>query len=96
MKGLSLEQVRHVASLARLSLTSEEEQRYARQLSDVLAYVEALSELDTSAIAPTAHAAELPLLWREDEVRSSLTPEAAVANAPEKEGTAIAVPRILE
>jgi aspartyl-tRNA(Asn)/glutamyl-tRNA(Gln) amidotransferase subunit C len=93
---LSLEQVRHVARLARLSLSAAEEERYQRQLSEVLAYAEALQEVDTSAIAPTAHAAELPNLLRPDEVRPSLAPDEALANAPQRSGSAIAVPRILD
>jgi aspartyl-tRNA(Asn)/glutamyl-tRNA(Gln) amidotransferase subunit C len=93
---LSLEQVRHVAALARLVLSPAEEERYARQLSEVLDYVGALSELDTSRIAPTAHAAELPPFWREDLVRGSLPPDEAVANAPQRSGTAVVVPKIIE
>ena len=93
---LNLEQVRHVARLARLSLTPQEEERYARQLSAVLEYAEALQCLDTSHIAPTAHAANLPTPWRDDVPAPSLSPEAAVANAPERSGTSVAVPKIIE
>ena len=93
---LSLEQVRHVARLARLRLSPAEEERYARQLGEVLGYVEALREVDTSSIAPTAHAADLPLSLREDQVATSLSPEQAVANAPERAGSAVRVPRIIE
>jgi aspartyl-tRNA(Asn)/glutamyl-tRNA(Gln) amidotransferase subunit C len=93
---LSLEQVRHVARLARLTLSPEEEQRYLRQLDDVLRFVERLDEIDTSQIPPTAHAADIPNLLREDEPRPSLPPEVAVANAPAHEGTSIAVPKIIE
>ena len=93
---LSLEEVRHVAALARLRLSPAEEERCARQLSAVLEYVSTLDELDTSQIAPTAHAADLPLLWREDVVAPSLPPEAALANAPQKADTAVVVPRIIE
>ena len=94
--NLSLEQVRHVARLARLKLSPAEEERYARQLGEVLGYVKALEEVDTSSIAPTAHAAEIPNPLREDVVVPSLAPEAAVANAPAKSGTAVAVPRIID
>jgi aspartyl-tRNA(Asn)/glutamyl-tRNA(Gln) amidotransferase subunit C len=93
---LSLDEVRHVARLARLTLSPAEEGRYARQLSAVLEYVAALEELDTSRIAPTAHAADLPACWREDRVRGSLSPDEAVANAPQKAGTAVVVPKIIE
>jgi aspartyl-tRNA(Asn)/glutamyl-tRNA(Gln) amidotransferase subunit C len=93
---LSIEQVRHVARLARLSLTAEEEERYAAQLSAILAYAEELQEIDTSQIAPTAHAAEVHNLLREDQVLPSLPPEIAVQNAPDRAGSSVAVPKILE
>ncbi|MGC4123191.1 MAG: Asp-tRNA(Asn)/Glu-tRNA(Gln) amidotransferase subunit GatC [Myxococcales bacterium] len=93
---LSLEQVRHVARLARLTLSPAEEERYARQLGEVLGYVEALSEVDTSAVVPTAHAAEIPNPMRDDVVLPSLDPEVALANAPARSGTAVAVPKIIE
>jgi aspartyl-tRNA(Asn)/glutamyl-tRNA(Gln) amidotransferase subunit C len=93
---LDIEQVRHVARLARLALSPEEEERYARQLGEILGFAEQLTELDTSHIPPTAHAAELPIPLREDEVRPSLPPELAVANAPEPVGTSVAVPKIID
>lgn len=93
---LTLEQVRHVARLARLTLSPAEEERYVRQLGEVLGYVEALSEVDTSAVAPTAHAAEVPNPMRDDVVVPSLDPEAALANAPARSGTAVAVPKIID
>lgn len=93
---LSVDQVRHVARLARLRLTAAEEERYARQLGDVLAYVEALKEVDTSSIAPTAHAADIPNLLRDDVVQPSLPPERGLANAPARSGTSVAVPKIID
>ena len=98
---LSIEQVRHVARLARLKLSPEEEQRYLRQLSEVLEHAERLAELDTSQVPPTAYAlafggAQAPPSLREDEVLPSLPPELAVANAPAREDTAIAVPKIID
>ncbi len=93
---LSLEQVRHVATLARLSLTPEEERTMQQQLSAILEAVEALGPLDTSAVEPTSHAGLDAVRWREDAVRPSLPPERALGNAPARVGTSFAVPKILE
>jgi aspartyl-tRNA(Asn)/glutamyl-tRNA(Gln) amidotransferase subunit C len=93
---LTLEQVRHVAALARLSLTPEEEQRYVVQLSAVLDAVEQLQELDVSQVEPTSHATLAASLLREDVVRPSLPPERGLANAPARVGTSFAVPKVLE
>ncbi|NOK39165.1 Asp-tRNA(Asn)/Glu-tRNA(Gln) amidotransferase subunit GatC [Corallococcus exercitus] len=94
--ALTLEQVRHVATLARLSLTPQEEERYATQLSAVLDAVAELEALDVSQVEPTSHATLASSLLREDVLRPSLPPDAGLANAPAKVGTAFAVPKILE
>jgi aspartyl-tRNA(Asn)/glutamyl-tRNA(Gln) amidotransferase subunit C len=93
---LTVEQVRHVATLARLSLSAEEEERYATQLSAVLDAVAQLQELDVSGVEPTSHASLASSLLREDVARPSLPPDKALANAPARVGTSFAVPKILE
>jgi aspartyl-tRNA(Asn)/glutamyl-tRNA(Gln) amidotransferase subunit C len=93
---LTVEQVRHVATLARLSLTPEEEERQSEQLSAVLEAVALLEELDVSGVEPTSHATLTSSLLREDVTRPSLPPEKALANAPARVGSSFAVPKILE
>ncbi|HZA51038.1 MAG TPA: Asp-tRNA(Asn)/Glu-tRNA(Gln) amidotransferase subunit GatC [Myxococcaceae bacterium] len=93
---LSLEQVRHVAQLARLALTPEEELRYQEQLSAILDAMEQLNALDTSEVEPTSHASFGESVLREDRVKPSLGAEVAVANAPARVATTFAVPKILE
>lgn len=93
---LTLEQVRHVATLARLALSAEEEQRYRLQLSAILDSFAQLAALSTDAVEPTSHASLLEALLREDVVRPSLGAERALANAPARSGTRIVVPKILE
>ena len=94
----SLEEVRRIAALARLGLSPEEERTFAVQLSAILGYVDQLKELDVSGVEPMTHAlaaGEAPAL-REDVVRPSLGPDAALANAPGREETWFKVPRIIE
>lgn len=93
---LSREQVHHVAALAHLALSVEEEAKMQEQLSAILEAVETLRELDTSSVEPTSHAAATAARWREDAVQPSLSVDKALANAPAKVGTSFAVPRILE
>lgn len=94
--ALTKEQVRHVAQLARLDLRPEEEERYARQLGAVLDYVEQLQKVDVTGVAPLAHPLPLPAAEREDVVLPSLSRDEALANAPQKVGEGVAVPRIIE
>jgi aspartyl-tRNA(Asn)/glutamyl-tRNA(Gln) amidotransferase subunit C len=96
--SLSLDEVRRVAQLARLKLTPEEEQVFQGQLSAILDYVKQLEELDVSGVEPMTHAlaaGDQPPL-RADELRASLSPDEALANAPAREGTTFKVPRIIE
>jgi len=93
---LSVEQVRHVAELARLELSPDEETLYREQLSAILGAVETLSALDTEGVEPTAYATLAEAVLREDVVQPSLGAEEAVRNAPSKIGTSFAVPKIIE
>lgn len=94
--ALTLEDVRHVATLARLSLSPEEEELMRTQLSAILEAMAELSRLDTSAVEPTSHAADEVPPWRPDEVQPSFPSEKALGNAPGRVGTSFAVPKILD
>ena len=72
-----------MAMLARLGLAPGEEDFYVEQLGAILAHIDRLREVDTDAIAPTAQVVPLDNRMRADEVRPGLTPEQAVACAPE-------------
>ena len=88
--------VEHVAKLARLRLTEEEKEKFGKQLSEILEYVEKLNELDTEKVKPASHVVPLKNVMREDEVKPSLSVEEALANAPAREGKYFKVPKIIE
>lgn len=83
--ALSTADVEHIALLARLELTPEEVEQYRQQLSDILDHFEALKQVDTSAVPPTATVLPLRTVMRADEVQPSLSPEDALANAPDRD-----------
>jgi aspartyl-tRNA(Asn)/glutamyl-tRNA(Gln) amidotransferase subunit C len=93
--AISIDDVEHVAKLARLRLGDEEKETYRRQLSDVLEHARVISEVDTEGVAPTSHTLPLVNVFREDEVRPSLTVEEVTGNAAWAEGGAFKVPRII-
>ncbi|HXG27082.1 MAG TPA: Asp-tRNA(Asn)/Glu-tRNA(Gln) amidotransferase subunit GatC [Candidatus Binatia bacterium] len=95
MAGLSRSDVEHVAFLARLRLTEEELDRLEGQLNHILDQYAKLSEIDTSAIPPTAQTIELENILREDVAAPSLPVEAVLGNAPATEGDFVIVPPIL-
>ena len=88
--------VERVAALARLSVSDAEAERLARELEAILAQAQQLAGVDTEGIPPTAHPVELPTPLRDDEPEPPLDPERALANAPEREGTAFVVPKVIE
>jgi aspartyl-tRNA(Asn)/glutamyl-tRNA(Gln) amidotransferase subunit C len=95
MAGVEID-VRYVAHLARLALTPQEEQRIGAQLGGVLEYIEKLKEVNVDGVEPTAHAFPLVNVARPDEIRPSLTNDAALQNAPAKANGLFMVPRIVE
>lgn len=92
----SREDVRKIAVLARLELTDAQVDAYADQLGRILTHVDKLGELDTEGVEPTSHSLRLVNVLREDEVRPSLPNEAALANAPDREGGCFKVPPIIQ
>lgn len=93
---LTLEEVQHIAELARLDLTPEEEELYQQQLSAILEYAARLQQLDTTGIAPTASVLPSHSVLRVDETRPGLTTEEALGNAPQVEQNQFRVPPVLE
>lgn len=93
--AISIEDVEHVAKLARLKLSDEEKETFRRQLSDVLEHARVISEVDTVGIEPTSHTLPLVNVFREDEARPSLPVDEVVKNAPWAEGGAFRVPKII-
>jgi aspartyl-tRNA(Asn)/glutamyl-tRNA(Gln) amidotransferase subunit C len=79
---LSDDEVRHIATLARIGLEPGDVEFYAEQLSGILAHIDRLKELDTDAIPPTAQVVEVANTLREDVPRPGLSQEDALANAP--------------
>ena len=92
---LTRAEVEKVALLARLELPDAELTRLTRELSAILHYFEQLDEVDTTGVAPMAHAMELTNVLADDEPRPSLDREAALANAPKRDGACFLVPAVL-
>jgi glutamyl-tRNA(Gln) and/or aspartyl-tRNA(Asn) amidotransferase, C subunit len=97
---ISTEDVKHVAKLARLSLTEEETRIYAEQLSRIMDFFAELQDVDTTGVEPMSHpiaALAAVNVLREDEVRSeALSREVLMENAPLTDGAFFRVPKIGE
>ena len=93
---LTDKEVRHVAKLARLGLSEEEIAKFQKQLSGILEFVAALNEVDTKDVIPTSQVTGLENVFREDEVKPSLSQEEVLANAPDKYKSYFRVKKVLE
>jgi aspartyl-tRNA(Asn)/glutamyl-tRNA(Gln) amidotransferase subunit C len=94
--ALTIDEVRHIAHLARLHLSPEEEARFAEQLSAILDYADRLQRVDTSTIPPTASVLPLTAPLREDQPRPSTPRSQILENAPEEEEGMFKVPPVLD
>ncbi len=94
--SLTLDEVRHVARLARLRLSDEELEQMREQLSEILDAVNALQEVDVEGVPPTAQVTDVVNVVRPDEVRPSLPVEEALADAPRREGDYFKVKPVFE
>ncbi len=93
---LTLEEVEHIAELARLRLTEDEKTRYGEQLSDILDYAARLQAVDTSGISPTSSVLPTHSVLRSDEPRPGLSLQDVLHNAPNTENNQFRVPPVLE
>ena len=88
--------IKYVADLARLEISPEQAEKLSGELSRVVEYIAELAEVDVTGVEPTAHAAQLTNIWREDAAKASFPREEMLANAPGViHENLIKVPRVL-
>ena len=88
--------VRHIAKLARISVTDEEVAALAPELSNILGWIEQLQEVDVSGVEPMTAVIPNKLRLREDEVTDGGIRDAVLMNAPAAEHGFFAVPKVIE
>lgn len=93
---LTPDDVRKVASLARLRVSDAEVASLTSDLTAILGYVDVLNEIDTTNVEPMVHAVELSNVLRADTVVASLPRVAALSNAPRSDGQCFLVPAIID
>ena len=94
--ALSRDAVRHIALLARLELSEQEEITFADQLGHILQYFERLAVVDTDRVEPTAQVADVESAYRDDVVSNPPASDELRANAPARDDNFFKVPKIIE
>ena len=91
-----MDEVKHVANLARLAITEEEAEKLTNDLDAIISFAEELNELDTDNVEPTSHVLDMKNIFREDVSKPGLPVEEVLKNAPDHENGQIKVPAIIE
>jgi aspartyl-tRNA(Asn)/glutamyl-tRNA(Gln) amidotransferase subunit C len=85
-----------LAHLARLQFEASEKEEIKKDLQKMIAFVEKLNELDTTGVDPLLHMTDEINVLREDEVKGSITREAALKNAPLHDEQFFKVPKVIK
>lgn len=93
---LTREQVKHIATLARVGLSEDDIERFSHQLSEILDYFERLRQVDTEGVPPTAHTLPLHNVMRDDNPAPAFTADEMLANAPLREDDYFRVRAVLD
>ena len=88
--------IKYLESLARITLSEDEEKKVGNELQDILTYIDMLNELDTDGVEAMSHCFPITNVMREDVVAESMTAAEIVANAPESQDGCFVVPKTVE
>jgi len=94
--SIARQEVLKIAHLARLDLNDDEVESLARDLTTIVDYVRQLQAIDTRNVEPFSHAVDLNNVFRDDEPVESLSQDAALANAPARQGSFYRVPGVFD
>jgi aspartyl-tRNA(Asn)/glutamyl-tRNA(Gln) amidotransferase subunit C len=93
---LTKQEVQHIAQLARLKLTSAEEEKYSKELSSILDYVSQLQKVDTKKVEPTSQVTGLVNMTQADKITEPRVQQELIKQAPQTEGRQIKVKAVFE
>lgn len=92
---LSRAQVEHIAKLARLNLTPDEIEKYTRELTVILTYIDQLQAVNTDGVEPQNQFITAENVFREDKPAPSLDRPEALRNAPDHDEEYFHVPKVI-
>lgn len=93
---LTVDEVKHIALLARVAMTDEEVEKMRDELSNILDQFQVIQHVDTEDVKPTGHSADLESVMRDDKPTVSTPKEDILANVPSREGDFLRVRAVLE
>ena len=88
--------VKKIATLSKVKVKDSEIDRFSKDLSKIINWVEKLNEVDTKDITPVANPSDIKIPFRKDEINDGKIEEKILKNAPEKKGGYFIVPKVVE
>lgn len=95
VEKVSMEEVEHIAWLAKIELSQDEKELFTKQLNTILEYFEVINEIDTEGVQPTTQVIEAMSALREDRVKPSLSIDKALSNTTHRERGFFKAPKII-
>ena len=94
---ITKEEIKKIASLAKINISNDELDNYSGQISNILEYISILDDVDTSRVDDSATSIfENNQFLREDKVEKSLDRDEVMKLAPESDGIYFRVPKVIE
>lgn len=90
------ETIEYVGILAKLELSEEEKEQAKKDMSDMLAYVGKLNELDTDGVEPMSHTFDVHNIFREDVITNGDDRDNMILNAPKSKDGCYQVPKTFD
>ncbi len=88
--------LKKIATLSKVKVKDSEIDRFSKDLSKIINWVEKLNEVDTKDITPVANPSDIKIPFRKDEINDGKIEEKILKNAPEKKGGYFIVPKVVE
>lgn len=96
MNSISIDDVKHLASLSALTIDETQAEKMRQEISEIIGYFEQLNEVDTTGVEPTYQVGGLENVTRNDEVKDyGVTRDDLLKNAPDSDGSYLKVGRVL-
>ena len=93
--AVTIDNVKYIANLARLNFEEKELEGFTIQFNDILSFFEKLNELDTENVEPLSHPIPNQNVFRNDILKSSVSQEEALKNAPDRSDEFFKVPKVI-
>ena len=94
--SVTIDDVRHIANLARLHMSDAEAEKLLPELNNILGWVEQLGEVDTDGVEPLATVVDMAMRLRDDEITDGDVRDKVLSNAPNAQHGFFAVPKVIE